>query len=58
MARLCDEGYNNLFSRDTWKLTKGFMILARGRKCSTFYATHAKIIKDVHVVEQVEKVEL
>ncbi|KAK2382823.1 putative mitochondrial protein [Trifolium repens] len=58
VAKLCDEGYNNLFSRDTWKLTKGSMVVARGMKCSTLYIEHAKIIKDVHVVESTEKVEL
>ncbi|PNX87194.1 multidrug and toxin extrusion protein 2-like, partial [Trifolium pratense] len=35
VVKLCDEGYNSLFSRDTWKLTKGSMIVARGIKCST-----------------------
>jgi len=34
------------------------MIVARGTKCSDLYLTHAKIIKDVHVVESAEKVEL
>jgi len=58
MARLCDEGYDSLFSRDSWKLSKGSMIVARGTKFSNLYLTHAKIIKDVHVVESVEKVEL
>ena len=58
VAKLCDEGYENLFSRDSWKLTKGSMIIARGTKCSNLYLTHAKIIKDVHVIESAKKVEL
>jgi hypothetical protein len=58
VAKLCDEGYNNLFSQDTWKLTKGSMVVARGMKCSTLYIAHAKIIKDVNVVELAEKIEL
>jgi len=32
------------------------MIVARDTKFSNLYLTHAKIIKDVHVVESVEKV--
>ena len=55
VAKLCDEGYDNFFSRDSWKLTKGSMIIARGTKCSNLYLTHAKIIKDVHVVELAER---
>src|SRR6266487_6490033 len=58
VAKLCDEGYNNLFSRDTWKLTKGSMVVARGRKCSTLYVADAKIIKNVHAIKSTEKVEL
>ena len=58
VAKLCDEGYDSLFSKDSWKLSKGSMIVARGTKCSNLYLTHAKIIKDVHVVESAEKVEL
>lgn len=34
------------------------MIVARGTKCSKLYLTHVKIIKEVHMVESTEKVEL
>jgi hypothetical protein len=41
VAKLCDEGYDSLFSRDSWKLSKGSMIVARGTKCSNLYLTRA-----------------
>lgn len=55
VAKLCDEGYDNRFLRDTQKLTKGSMIVVRYRKYSTLDVEHVKINKDVHVVESVEK---
>ncbi|AES60430.1 hypothetical protein MTR_1g045590 [Medicago truncatula] len=57
-TKLCDEGYDSLFSQDPWKLTKRSTIVARGMKLSNLYVAHAKMIKDVHVVLLVENVEL
>jgi len=34
VAKLCDKGYDNLPSRDTWKFAHDFMIVARCTKCS------------------------
>jgi len=47
VGKLCDENYNNSFSGDSWKLTKGSMIVGRSTKHSTLYITQAKIVKDV-----------
>jgi len=52
VGKLCDENYNNSFSGDSWKLTKGSMVVGRGTTQSTLYITQAKIVKDiVHAVE-------
>jgi len=37
LDKLCAENYNNLFSGDSWKLTKGSMVVDRGTKYSTLY---------------------
>jgi len=47
VGKLCDENYNNTFSSESWKLTKGSMVVGRGTKHSTLYITKAKIIKYV-----------
>ena len=47
VGKLCDENYDILFSGDSWKLTKGSMVVGRGSKHSTLYITQAKIVKDV-----------
>ncbi|PKA66618.1 Retrovirus-related Pol polyprotein from transposon TNT 1-94 [Apostasia shenzhenica] len=45
--KLCDKGYKSYFSGDNWKLTKGSMVVARGKKHSTLYLTQIKVINDV-----------
>ncbi|CAH9100553.1 unnamed protein product [Cuscuta europaea] len=48
---LDDDGYNNNFGKGIWKLTRGSLIVARGKRCSNLYMTHPKIFKDrVNVV--------
>ena len=47
VGKLCDENYDNLFSGDSWKLTKGSMVVGRGSKHSTLSITQAKIVRDV-----------
>jgi len=39
VGKLCDENYNKSFSFDSWKLTKGSIIVGRGTKHSTLYIT-------------------
>jgi len=59
VGKLCDENYNNSFAGDSWKLTKGSMVVGRGTKHSTLYITQAKIIKDVvHAAEFVDGTDL
>ncbi|TXG70578.1 hypothetical protein EZV62_005513 [Acer yangbiense] len=42
-GKLDDEGFCNTFSDGHWKLTKGSMIVARGKKCSSLYFMQAKV---------------
>lgn len=42
-GKLDDEGFCNIFSDGQWKLTKGSMIVARGKKCSSLYFMQAKV---------------
>ncbi|KAK0589658.1 hypothetical protein LWI29_016911 [Acer saccharum] len=58
-GKLDDEGYCNTFNNGQWKLTRGAMILARGKKCSTLYLLQAKLSKSsINAVEDENKVEL
>jgi len=45
VGKLCDENYNSSFSSDSWKLTKGSMVVGRCTKHSALYITQAKIYK-------------
>ena len=48
--KLDDDGYTNQFGEGKWKLTKGFLVLAKEKKMSTLYVIEAKIKKkDVNV---------
>ena len=38
-GQLDDEGHAILFVGGTWKVTKGAMVLARGKKTGTLYMT-------------------
>ena len=42
VGKLDDEGYCNIFSDGQWKLKKGAMVMARGKKHSTLYFFQAK----------------
>ena len=46
VGQLDDDGYHNDLSNGQWKLTKGSVILARGRKHSNLYVTQGSIIGD------------
>ena len=58
-GKLDDEGYCNTFVNGQWKLTKGSMVVARGKKFSTLYILQAKLSKDiVNAIEDESMVEL
>ncbi|GKV28962.1 hypothetical protein SLEP1_g37944 [Rubroshorea leprosula] len=42
MGMLDDDGYLNYFGNGSWKLTKGTMVVARGKKRFSLYETQAK----------------
>ena len=54
-----DEGYHSYLGEGKWKLTKGSLILARGKKNNTFYKTEARLVKgDANIVENEASTEL
>ena len=44
---LDQEGYGNYFGDGKWRLSKGSLVLARGKICCTLYKTQVKVCKDV-----------
>ena len=56
---LDDEGYKNEFYGGKWKLSKGSLVLARGKKESTLYSTQAKVSRgDVNSLSNNSSIEL
>ena len=54
-----DEGYHSYLGEGKWKLTKGSLILAKGKKNNTFYKTEARLVKgDANIVENEASTEL
>ena len=52
LGQLDDDGYHNDLCNSKWKLTKGSLILARGRKHSNLYVTQGSILGDsINLVE-------
>ncbi|RVW25166.1 hypothetical protein CK203_112506 [Vitis vinifera] len=43
--QLDDEGYHNHLGKGKWKLTKGSLVLARGKKNNTLYKTEVRLVK-------------
>ena len=43
MHMLDKDRYNHFNSSGHWKLTKGLMVVARGRLCCSLYKTQAKV---------------
>lgn len=39
VEQLADEGYTMIFHSDDWKISKGAMTIARGKKSDTLYKT-------------------
>ena len=37
------DGYNHFISSGNWKLTKGSLVVARGRLCCSLYKTQEKV---------------
>jgi hypothetical protein len=59
IGKLDDEGYHNYLGGGHWKLCKGSLILARGKKINTLYKTETRLVKgDVNVVENETSTEL
>ncbi|KAJ9545871.1 hypothetical protein OSB04_025578 [Centaurea solstitialis] len=55
---LDDEGYNN-FGNGRWKLTRGSLIVARGKKSPKLYMTYPKISNNVvNAVENTDMIDL
>ena len=50
-GKLDDDSYTNQFDEGKWKLTKGSLVLAKGKKMNTLYVIEVKIKQeDVNVV--------
>ena len=45
IGRLDDEGFTNSFGESKWKLTKGSLVVTRGKKHNTLYVMEAKLHK-------------
>ena len=58
-SKLDDEGFKNTFHNGQWKLTKGSLVVARGKKDLALYFMHENLSKDlVNAVEKESTVEL
>ena len=59
VGKLDDEGYHSHLGKGKWKLTKGSLLLARGKKNNTLYKTEARLVKgEVNIVENEASTEL
>ena len=45
MHMLENDGYNHFISTRNWKLTKGSLVVARGKLCCSLYKTHVKVCR-------------
>ena len=46
------QGYENHFGKGKWKLTKGSLVVAKGKTCYTLYKTQRKVCNDeLHAIE-------
>jgi len=48
-GQLDDGGYTTTFGDNSWKITKGSLVVARGTKSGTLYMLHVSTVKD-HVI--------
>ena len=59
IGRLDDEGFTNSFGESKWKLTKGSLVVARGKKQNTLYVMEAKLHKgEINVAQRDVSIEL
>ena len=49
LRQLDDTDYTCVFGDNSWKITKGFLVVARGLKFGTLYVLHVTTVKD-HVI--------
>ena len=57
-GRLDDEGFTHYFGESKWKLTKGFLIVARGKKVNSFYIMEAKLYKEeINAIQKGESID-
>ena len=52
--QLDDEGYNCVYGENSWKITKGSMVVVQGVKLGVLYMLHVRGVKDhvIYVIEQ------
>ena len=59
VGKLDDEGYHSHLGEGKWKLTKGSLVLARGKKNNTLYKTEVRLVKgEVNIVTNEASTEL
>ena len=59
IGKLDDKGYKSYFGIQRWKLTKGSLVMARGKKINSLYITDAKVqINSINVIEKEIPIEL
>ena len=58
-CRFDDEGFINSFGESKWKLTKGSLVVVRGKKKNTLYVMEAKLHKgDINTIQRDRSIEL
>ena len=59
IGKLDDEGFYNTFHDSQWKLTRGSMVVEKGKKCSSLYLMQARVIdSSINVMDDDSIVEL
>ena len=59
IGRLDDKGFTNSFGESKWKLTKGSLVVVRGKKQNTFYVMEAKLHKgEINAAQRDVSIEL
>ena len=58
-GKLDDEGFCNTFRDSQWKLTRGSMVIGKGKKCSSLYLMQTRVIdSSINVVDDDSTVKL
>ena len=59
VGKLDDEGYHTHLGEGKWKLTKGSLVLPKGKKNNTLYKIKVRLVKgEVNIVENEASTEL